>query len=979
MPEKNFQAAQRIHGFRCERVEDVPELRSRAFILTHERTGARLVHLFNEDPNNLFSIAFRTPVHDNTGVPHILEHSVLCGSRKFPLKDPFQELLKGSLQTFLNAMTYPDKTVYPVSSQVEVDFFNLVDVYCDAVFHPLLSENTFYQEGWHFDLEGPRGPVTIKGIVYNEMKGVFSDFSSHVSRKVLSGLLPDTTYFFESGGEPEHITDLSYQCFREFHAKYYHPSNAFIFLYGNIPTKKTLRFLEAEYLSAFNRISLDSRITHQISWDRPGRMEIEGPAPREDAGTATVAVTWLLGHNTDPLESLSCGILARYLMGTEGSPLKRALIDSGLGEDLDDISGFDADLIQGMFSVGLRKSHPENAEKIKSIIFETLDRQCRQGLDEDLLEGSIRRMEFSLKEISGGAHFPYNLKLAERCYRSWIYGGDPLAHLQFEKTLEWIKAEKKKGQDFFRDKIREGLLENPHHLLSIVKASPEMGARLEKLTERQSRRLTRDFGPEQKQACHALTLRLLEEQKNPVSPEIKSKIPRLSKSDLPARGIEAPTREGLLSGIPVFTHPLFTSGIVYLNIGFDCGVIPGNLLLWLPLYSELMTRCGAGGRSYEDFSKRVSLATGGLSSSLSCQTKTDRPDAVFKFFLSAKVLPERFSELEDILSNLFSAPELDNTKHLKDILLEMRNGLHASVINSGHSFAISHASAKLSLSRYVNEQLNGISQLRFLDALVQRNDLKKMVEKMQSLHSLLMNRNQCLVSLTANDPSVFLKSTESIINHLPDRALRRIPLPFKPEHPASICGIEVNTSVNFLAKTWRLEGMDARDLGHFFLLSKNLSTGFLWDKVRVEGGAYGGMASTSSAHPVFSCASYRDPNLLSTLKNFDKGLEEVAGGIDKARVDQSIIGAIGLIDKPKSPMGKGFGETLALLSGRTPAFRQGIREAILSAGPEDLRERARELLGACESVITVIGSPSAFDAARKEGSFIKREPLLPPS
>ena len=324
LPQQKLTEGSLHHGFRLDLIRPIPELQTTGYLFEHLASGARLIHLFNNDPDNLFSIALRTPVHDSTGVPHILEHSVLCGSQRYPVKDPFQEMLKGSLQTFLNALTYPDKTVYPVSSQVEKDFYNLASIYADAVFNPLLSENTFFQEGWHFDVEDVKKPVGIKGIVYNEMKGVFSNFASHVDRKMLSALFPDTTYHFESGGDPEHITDLTYEQFVDFHRRYYHPSNAFIILYGSIPSEKSLRFLDGTFLNAFTRASVDAIVKPQPLWTAPRTCTFEAPSSQEDQGTATIAAAWIFGDTVDPLAVLTGRILAYYLLETESSPLRRA-------------------------------------------------------------------------------------------------------------------------------------------------------------------------------------------------------------------------------------------------------------------------------------------------------------------------------------------------------------------------------------------------------------------------------------------------------------------------------------------------------------------------------------------------------------------------------------------------------------------------------------------------------------------------------
>ncbi|NLE01104.1 MAG: hypothetical protein GX640_14650, partial [Fibrobacter sp.] len=976
IPSQALNISDCIQGFCLQKIQPIEELHSTAYIFNHVVTGARLLHLFNDDPNNLFSIAFRTPVNDSTGVPHILEHSVLCGSKKFPLKDPFQELLKGSLQTFLNALTYPDKTVYPVSSQVEKDFFNLVDVYCDAVFNPLLTENTFYQEGWHFDVEQMSSPVDIKGIVYNEMKGVFSNFSSHVDRKTIAALFPDTTYFHESGGEPEHITDLTYQQFREFHRQYYHPSNSFIFLYGNIASEKSLEFIQTNYLSSFSQLSIDSKIKSQPLWTTPKSISIEAPAPAEDDGTATIAVSWIFGDTTDPVTTLAGRILSHYLLGTESSPLKRALVDSGLGEDLDDISGFDSELIQTVFIAALRKCKPENANNVLKLITETLQTQVDRGLDPELIEGAIRQVEFSLREVTSG-HFPYNLRLAERCYRSWLYDGDPCAHLAFEKPLSYIKNKHQTDSTFFADLIKNKLIQNNHRLLSTIIASSEMGKKLEQQTEKHASKLSANFDEKTKEKFYQLTQTLLEQQKTPTSEEALASLPRLKKIDLPKSGREVPTELSNIDGVTIYSHPIFTSGIMYLDIGFDLRVIPQHLLPFLSIYSELITRCGAGGQSYEKTATRIALATGGVDASVICKTKTESNELLFRSFLHSKSLLPRFNEMLGILSDLLLSPDLKNRKQIRDILLEERNSLHSAVIGSGHSFAVTYASSFLTQSRFIDETLGGISQLRFLDDLVKRDAVDEVIEAIKQIHALLISKNTCIISITADKPSSCNTALKDFLSKLPDTTITPVSYKTSKPLPSQACGIEISSAVNFVAQAWKMSPALPESSGLLYLMSRYLSTGYLWDKVRVEGGAYGGMAMMSVSHPVFACASYRDPNLKSTLTHFKKGLEEVAAGISQDKIDQSIIGTIGKIDAPLPPHSLGFGETLDRLSGFTKEFRQFLRESVLSATPETLSKAAQSVITASPSVIVVLGGGAAFSTAQSQGLQFEREALLP--
>ncbi len=847
MSQNDLSLQERCEGFILQRVQPMPELRCTAFVFAHETTGARLLHLYNDDPNNLFSIAFRTPVSDNTGVPHILEHSVLGGSRHFPLKDPFQELLKGSLQTFLNALTYPDKTVYPVSSQVETDFFNLVRVYCDAVFFPLLTPDTFRQEGWHFEMESETGPVGIKGIVYNEMKGVFSDFASHVERKTVSLLFPDTSYFFESGGEPQHITDLSHEQFVRFHRTFYHPSNALVVLYGNIPSEKTLGFLNREYLSSFGPGEGAAAILAQPDWTAPRTAVIDAPAPEQDDGLATVALAWKFGMSDDPVSSLAGTVLYRYLMGTESGPLKRALIDSGLGEDLDDICGFGNEFIHGMFCVGLRKSNPKRSEAVESLVLSTLAKEIENGLDERLLEGAIRQTEFRLREITDTGRFPYNLQLTDRCYKSWLYGGDPLAHLAFEKPLSVIRGEKDKGCGWFAGKIQEMLVDNPHRLRMTVRASAALGKRLETQSQEQVATLSAHFTQEDRRRIVEETRHLVAEQKKPSPPEALAALPRLAKSDLPPRNQEVAVERARIAGADAFLHPLFTAGIVYCDIGFDCTRIPLDLLPYLSLYAQLVSRCGAAGQSYENMAKRVSLSTGGIHGSVLCETAVDSRRRVFTAFIHAKSLVARFDETIHILRDILLEPDLSNVKQIRDAVFEMRNDLNASVINSGHSFAATHASASLTPVRQLDEILGGITQLRFLDQLVRGNASAEIPSAMRRVHEILVSKDACSISITADDPGVAAAALQPLVEALPRRQAQAAPITFEERRENT--GIEISSSVNFVARAWALGSLSPQQAGVYLLLSRNLSTGYLWDKVRVEGGAYGGMASVSGGIP----------------------------------------------------------------------------------------------------------------------------------
>jgi Zn-dependent M16 (insulinase) family peptidase len=759
---------------------------------------------------------------------------------------------------------------------------------------------------------------------------------------------------------------------------------------------------------------VDSFVKPQVLWGEPKTAVIEAPAPEEDEGSASVICTWIFGGSMDAVSAFSGSILAHYLLATETSPLKRALVDSGLGEDLDDMCGFDGELAQSVFSVGLRKSKPEHAQAVLDIVMDTLNKEAENGLDGELIEGAVRQAEFHLREITNG-HFPYNLRLADKCYRSWLNGGDPFALLAFEKPLSIIKEEMAKG-GFFENIIRKNLIENKHRLTSVIAASSEKGKKLEAQTAVQAARLTSKFTDEDRRHCVELTNTLREQQSTPPPPEALASLPMLHKSDLPKESVKVPFEKGDLGGAPLIAHPIFTSGIAYLDIGFDFGGVDEALIPFIPSYLEMLTRCGAGKYSYEQMAKRISLSTGGIDASTSCRTKIGASDELFFMaFIHGKALEPRFGEMLGILEDLIAAPDLKNVKQIKDMLLEGRNALNSSVIQSGHSFAVTNASARLSKSRKVDETVSGITQLRFLDAVIKKEDYGAVVEAFVGLHDFFFFFKACVVSITAGDPSKFTGQLESFVNKLPvkDKAgekylnnnicniinvnnrnnnnhinniindnnigkIRNDADDYHTNHTGKVeyHGIEINSAVNFVARAWKVPGLSAAEYGRLFLLSRNLSTGYLWDKIRVEGGAYGGMSGMSVSHPVFTCASYRDPNLEGTLEHFTKGLNEIVKLIPAEKTDQSIVGAIGRIDHPKTPHSAGFGETMDILTGNTFEYRQEFREALLIATPNDLKTAAERVLSSNESAVTVLGSSAAFDNAKSNGMVFEREKLL---
>jgi Zn-dependent M16 (insulinase) family peptidase len=598
-------------AFEMVREERIPEINSLARLYTHRKTGAEVLSLINDDENKVFGITFKTPPEDSTGVAHILEHSVLCGSRKYPVKKPFVELIKGSLHTFLNAMTYPDKTAYPVASTNLQDFYNLVDVYLDAVFFPLITEDTFRQEGWHYEMEGGNAPLVYKGVVFNEMKGAYSSPSSLLYDYAQQSLYPDTAYGVDSGGDPKAIPDLTYEYFKNFHAKYYHPSNARIVFYGDDDPEERLALLD-RVLSQFDRIPVESEVKLQPRFSEPRKVVQSYAVSEIEPGkkTGMVAVNWMLDELHDQKTVLALNILEHILVGNPAAPLRKALTESGLGEGLTG-SGLVDDLRQPMFTVGMKGIDEADGDKVEAVIIETLDRLSREGIDKATVEASMNTAEFSLRENNTGS-YPRGMSLMFRSLRSWLYGGDPLAPLAFEEALGGIKADLAAGKPVFEDLIRTRLLENLHRSTVLLKADPDLAQKdaSEERARLDAVRASLDEDGLKAVEEQTRKLKALQEAVDP--PEALAKIPSLSLGDLPAHGKPIPIERETLEGIPLYTHALPTSGVLYLDLGFDLMGVPARLVPLLPIFLRALTQTGTSKEDFVSLSQRIGRSTGGV-------------------------------------------------------------------------------------------------------------------------------------------------------------------------------------------------------------------------------------------------------------------------------------------------------------------------------------------------------------------------------
>ncbi|HEY4202444.1 MAG TPA: insulinase family protein [Devosiaceae bacterium] len=961
------------HAFELLSEQTVSEVNSTARLYRHRKTGAEVLSLINDDENKVFGITFKTPPADSTGVAHILEHSVLCGSRKYPVKKPFVEMLKGSLHTFLNAMTFPDKTAYPVASQNLRDFYNLVDVYLDAVFFPLITPETFKQEGWHYELEGGNAPLTYKGVVFNEMKGVYSSPDAVLRETSQRSLYPDITYGQNSGGDPKVIPDLTYEEFKAFHAKYYHPSNTRAFFYGDDDPEERLAILDA-YLSEFDRVPVTSQVPLQQRFTEPRRIERTYASGELEAGkrTGMVTVNWMLDEIEDPRMRLALDVLEHALVGGSAAPLRKAMNDSGLGESFAG-GGFADDYRQPMATFGLKGIADADLDKVEPMIIGTLERLSRDGIDKATVEASLNTIEFAIRENNTGS-LPRGIALMLRSMRTWLHGQDPLAIVAFENALSALKSDIAAGKPVFEDMIRTLLLENRHRTTVILTADPEQGARdvAEEKARLEAYRETLDADELAAVAEDTRKLKQLQEAIDP--PEQLAKIPTLHLGDLPREGKTVLSAEEAVGGVPVLTHDLPTSGIVYLDFAFDMKTLPAELLPYVPLFSRALFQTGTRHQDFVELSQRIGRSTGGIGPSR-VTSNTLAGETLSKLLLRGKAVPEQVPEMLSIMNDVISTARLDNKERIQQMVLEDKAGFESRVAGMGNGLAVSRLNSALRESDWASEQMGGISQLYFLRQLVKdvAEDWPSVVEKLERIRSLVFQRGAMLANVTA-DAALWDKARPELAAFfagLPDVGAGQAD--WAPTLRPRNEGLTFPGKVNYVAKGANLFDLGYEHSGSITVALRHLQTTWLWDKVRVQGGAYGSSASYDFLTGSFAFSSYRDPNLLETLSVYDGAGAFLRKDIAQEEMTRSIIGAIGAIDRYLLPDAKGFNALMRKLAGDTDVERQRRREQVLGTTVKDFRALADVLdQVAAKGHVAVVGSEAAITQANAEhGGFLE--------
>lgn len=961
------------HGFTlvCER--DLTEINSRARYYRHAKTGAELLSLINADENKVFGVSFATPPSDSTGVAHILEHSVLCGSRKYPVKEPFVELMKSSLNTFLNAMTFPDKTCYPVASQNAQDFYNLIDVYLDAVFFPRLSPQIFQQEGWHYELDAVDAPLSYKGVVFNEMKGNYSSPDSRLRELSQQSLYPDITYGFDSGGDPKHIPDLTYEQFKAFHESHYHPSNAKLFFYGDDEPDERLRLLD-DWLGKFGRKTVDAGVPLQSRFTVPRRLSRSYAAGQADgklgepAKQSMLTVNWMLDEASDVEMTLALRILEHILIGTPAAPLHKTLIDSGLGEALAG-GGLDEDLRQPMFSVGLKGVQAADADKIERLIDETIRNLATEGIDPLTVEAALNTIEFRLRESNTGT-FPRGISFMLRALRSWVYGRDPVLELAFDRPLAAVKAKVAAGDRYFERLLRHHFVDNRHRTVLVLNPNREQAERdaREERARLEAARGSMTARDLQAVVEAANTLKRLQQQPDP--PEALATIPTLTLSDLPRVNKVIPCAVTNLCDTRVLYHDLLTNGIIYLDVGFDLHTLAAELLPYVPLFGRALLETGAGNDDFVRLSQRIGRSTGGIRPQRWTSTIAGSAASTAWLSLRSKALPGQTRELLSILRDVLGRARLDDQARFRQLVLEEKASLESRLVPAGSSYVDRRLRANLFESDWADEQMGGVSHLFFLRKLA--NDVETgwegVLAKLEGIRSTIVNRGAMLCNVTAE--------TAHWAELRPQLADFFAELPRSPAKSAqwriaddpSSEGLIIPAKVNYVGKGANLYHEGIKPNGSHLVARRYLRTTWLWDKIRVQGGAYGGQCMFDRYSGGFTFVSYRDPNLITTLDIYDRTADFLRNTeLSPTELTRNIIGTIGEIDSYRLPDAKGFISMQRYLIGDTDDARQRMREEILSTTIADLRNFADAMTDvAARGRVVVLGSEEAIEAANAE-------------
>lgn len=957
------------------RVEDV---QSDGFILRHKKSGARIAILSNNDDNKVFYIGFRTPPEDETGVPHIIEHTTLCGSKKFPVKDPFIELAKGSLNTFLNAMTYPDKTVYPVASCNDQDFKNLMDVYLDAVFNPNITkyEEIFKQEGWHYELTGKDDELKINGVVYNEMKGAYSSPDEVLSSQIYRSLFPDNTYSKDSGGNPEYIPKLTYEAYLDFYHKYYHPSNSYIYLYGDMDVVERLEWLDREYLSLYDYKKVNSEINKQPAFDEIKNVEAQYSITMDDSQENKTYLSYnrVVGDTLDEMLYQAFDVLDYALVSSPGAPVKQALIDAGIGDDV--YGSYDAGILQPVFSFVAKNANASQADEFESIIENTLKEVVKTGINKEALLAGINSSEFKFREADFG-QFPKGLLFGLNCLDSWLFDDmKPFIHLECLGTF--AKLRKAVDTDYFEKLIQEYLLDNTHGSSVTVKPKRGLGNEREEALAKELSNYKASLSDEEIKKLIEDTEHLKKYQEEPSSDEDLRKLPMLTRADMKKNAMAFSNIEDELLDVKVVRHDIESNGIDYISFLFDAGDFAQSELGYLGFFTNALGLVSTEKYSYTDLANATNIYTGGISTGTASHPDIkDRNNFVFKFEVKLKVLEKNLDKALELMEQMLLSSDFTDIKRLGELVAQIKARLQANLSSSGHLVAAMRSMSSFSRYALYQDELKGIAFYRSICRIEKElsESPKSVSDKLAAIAKKLFARNRMLISFTGNN--------EAYCNAKP--SLEKVIAGFdKMSAVGNQAEVHFNTAkeafidasqIQYVAKTGDFICEGYEYTGALRLLRIILSYDYLWINVRVKGGAYGCMNTfLRSGESYF--VSYRDPNLSDTLDVYDRIPEYIKSfSPDERDMTKYIIGTFSALDTPMNPEAKGSRSLSAYLEGITYEQIQKERNEILNAQPEDIR-RLADLVEAVlkKNSICVIGNENMIKESA--GLFENVEKLI---
>ena len=958
-----------IGDYAITRREPLQRLDGEYIELQHQRTGARHIHIETPDDNNGFAVFFPTPPNDSTGVAHILEHVVLAGSQKFPVRDPFFSMTRRSLATFMNALTGSDWTMYLFSTRNEKDFKNLLDVYLDATFFPQLAEDSFKQEGIRFEFEDPADPTSglrYKGVVFNEMKGALATPGAAIDRAIGTTLFNGLPYEYVSGGDPREIPNLTWEQLRAFHARYYNPSNARFYTYGNQSLDGTLNAIEHNALSRFQRIDIDSSIPTVRRFKKPTTATEPYPVTRgEDLSRKAQALTaWVTIPSADSFKALAMKVLAEVLLSNAGSPLRKALIDSGLGSALADGSGLHDDFKEAVFGAGLKGVAADDAEKVQDVVIHTLERLVDQSVDGSQVDAAIHHLEFEKRERSN-AGFPYALRMLFASLPAYNYGGDPFSALNFDKDLEHLEQARKEGR-FFENLIQAELLDNPHRALVTVVPDPELEERQrnEELERLQAIEASLTEGDRRRIVADALRLKEEQEAKQELSV-----LPTLELTDIPMKFEDVPRRDETVKEATVEFYPQPTNGITYLDLRCNFERLTEEQKDLLPLFSRVLTHSGAAGQDYVQIAARIASHTGGIGAAPQVQSLATKDDYLQSFVVSGRALDRHAHPFIELLTDLVARLEIE-PKRLKEIIAEIHARLESSLAGLGFQFALLRAHAKLSSEGAINDRLQGIGMLHTMRrlAMMKEEELNPVIASLDEIRQTLFKGTALRIIVTCEEGML------EPLKELLTRLVAELPLDGEPGQPVKSSpeprATEARTApvpVAFNVRIFKTVRYTHTDAPALLVLANYLRDTFLHRELREKGGAYGGYAQAGIASGTFYFGSYRDPNIVRTYDVFDQSVRWVTEQeIEQEALKEAILGACGDVDPLESPDIKGRREATNTATGFTREAREKFKQRLLNVTGDDLKRVTQNYLMSKPAAQTTVAGPDLIEQAKKE-------------